>query len=778
MANTSRRSGKHVRTARAIAVTIAVFIVPIDASATSYAIPGPVEVTERTDVWIFGNVESVTASLSDRQFGMDRAYDVSIRIRALAATDDTPRSALLSVSGRTIFRHSLRENSTVLVALKRAGTEYTPMGSIGMGDWFEINRSTGKLTNSDGGHDAGIFWRYLQGLRYAIDSMGEASDEDRAFWAQHLASNNLRTKRLADSFFDVLEVRHDNPTDQFALFLEEYDNVLDHEATSGLRDEDARAQLTALATNAVNEAKRRDDESIAQWIVKFIDYDAAKMQLCQQDDVATTMLRGLLGTTDDDVLDRIPGLHTEILGPGHKKFIVPKAPSRTIDDWLWKIARAPEDHGLVDENELSNVWNALAIRNHPEIRAYMEAVVAGDEIPGANLPKVDRAQLPWAARSTLTRLDHFVSPRKERLESWVLRIGKGEWMLLGKLSYYVSSDDVFLLPAMKEIENSRWRDPGFSDSPYYNAATILKKLPDQSFAPMLKEWATKTNEVMVLEALVACGERDRAAKLASQRLSGPVPYAHYQGHRTPDYQRLDLIQFLGKFQDPELIEPIVDALRTALENPRLPMHRILLGDEWPAYKSVYSELNFMDSSLLAVARSGHKDRTEILRDAYKSENVRSRIIAAIALFGLEDNIGEEVITAYRERTEVDTLGLDDWVWNEFSIDTFHEAIAYLEQEKLDLLFLERSQNGFDEWDARWLHDKPDFFQRNRTELLRILRANVDTRDDYTGRAIVECLQAHTHQDFQYLRASNIVRKQPAIQAWKAYIDTELERISE
>ncbi len=743
--------------------TIATIAPCSGAFALSYAYLSPEQVTDSTDVWVHGRVVSATGpEVRKNDFG-DSFRDITLKLEILKSTDVSILS-MITVRSETSFHHGLVPGQEVFAALARNddGT-FRPYSQLGLYGWIHVS---GNVDTRAGPVSPALYWRWLCGIRYAADTNGQAKDEDLTFWEQSLTSSDPATTTLALDFFKNLDVSP-LPADQvFGIFLAEYDRVEAETPEYQQVQYPANQRLQALATTVARALSSHDANVVAKLVLDFCEHGATRDQFWRQFDFLDQLLPLVQRATDPAVLSRLPEVYDNCIRPEYTAFtLLPTAPSEALDAWLWDVALNPQAHKVGDDHTLAGVWRAMANRKDKNLAAYLKKILAGTEVPAVTLR--EPMSLKYSATDVLIELEQNTLTREARLAEWVQRIKQNDTSVISRLAWEITPDDRFLIPDLATITTAQWSASNHSPS-YEPAATIMKRLHDPAFVPILLEWTRTAPEPSLLEALAACGDAETAIKRAIPAMNAIIPASDSRTFFESVQRKFELLLFLGNQRDPslgKLIIPFTEDDRLdglARQEISLAAH---LRQENP-----FNVWQLRDSALLALAKSGHPDAVKTLQASYKTGDIRVRCVAAFALYALGAETGHELVDVYRRHEERSVPEIKErWRVDFAGGNIYRMAVVYLDSPKLDQLYFERVNQKFDNED-HGIATHPDFVDRHRTKIFDLLIARIDDPKNGVNLKIAQCLEKITSQKFGEINGETPLAERVAMaQRWKDYV---------
>ena len=171
-------------------------------TATSYIWIGDLAITNSTDVWVHGRALSVNGPTEKTKsdFG-DLGYyeNLTLTLEIIASTDETIWGTVVIRPEKSHIRH-IDAGGDVFAAFRIEEGLLVPARPLGREGWTRINLEDETVRTGYGVVDSMEYWRWLAGIRYAISSGGQASEEDIAYWRGTLDTDDGVRIRLGIAF--------------------------------------------------------------------------------------------------------------------------------------------------------------------------------------------------------------------------------------------------------------------------------------------------------------------------------------------------------------------------------------------------------------------------------------------------------------------------------------------------------------------------------------------------------------------------------------------------
>lgn len=319
------------------------------------------------------------------------------------------------------------------------------------------------------------------------------------------------------------------------------------------------------------------------------------------------------------------------------------------------------------------------------------------------------------------------------------------------MSDHLTSEDKEFIPFLQEHAASHWIAP-----------SLIARLGDASFVPVLLECLEKEISGSLLEALYACGERKTAIEIGIDELLAPVNATDWEQFDKELRRRSPIISFLGTCGDISALPAIEYYLDEDVIESLYQTNADLNG----GYGFHVAQLR--ESAVPAFARLGGKSSIPKLKELYQFDDIHVKILAGLSLYYLGDDTGYDLLAHFVNNTQRSVPDIElRWHWD-LASGAFQQAIKYLHSPRTDALMLEKMRHGLNH-DTQYVCTG-SFFEKYKSEVLGILVDQLSSKDRETRKEANSILQKLTGQDFGFQPSRFSGQQEEAIAKWQKYIE--------
>jgi hypothetical protein len=180
--------------------------------------------------------------------------------------------------------------------------------------------------------------------------------------------------------------------------------------------------------------------------------------------------------------------------------------------------------------------------------------------------------------------------------------------------------------------------------------------------------------------------------------------------------------------------------------------------------------NLQGAAIMVLAKLGGDSAIERLRELYASNDYYMRIAAAVSLYYLGDDSGNELLEHFINHTERSVPGIEmRWHVDMSGGKPFHEALLYLRSPETDQLFIERLRNGVGDEDIKAIAIAETY----KDQVLPILVEHLSSRDRTTREKSHDMLKRLTGKHFGFDPGKFVGQQDEAIELWRSSVEQYL-----
>ncbi|MDZ4858891.1 MAG: HEAT repeat domain-containing protein [Candidatus Hydrogenedentes bacterium] len=772
---------------------IAIFSVPFVTEGSSVKDIPLAEITEQTDFWVRGRIVSIEINplSEDERHRFNSQGDTEVKIvielvDAIPHIEETRITVHWSSTPERLQRVKVNEECIAALIRQDDGT-YKSLGSVGFFGWYQPDPKTG-LFPSVGGNIRNVppqlAWDLVSTLRLGPESSSGVDKGPQDKWLSRLKDGTLAEFSAAQVVLDAFPEQSPTPEILIAACEEQYANF-----QVGIADQaepyDAIMVFQRSLPITFNLLERIGDSVSTSRLIEFYERDLGSQYSVFDDHGVPGMLINLIcargGDTRTDHLRRLIGKQfTWTAGDNREQksrtpieadhivlSIIAESPGGDIDALLIEMLGRPADFTIADSGSLAGVWRAMAMRGQPEIKTYLDELVANPDSFNLGVRREESRQKTLEyARTNLTLYSSKAMPRSEHIRQMLSQYESGDFGILSMLFRSISKTDSEWIPKLASIPPEHLKDRNDSMENAFSEMTT-RTFPDPVFLPQLRVLVQTNQNGYVLEALTACGDEELARKIAMGQLTLRPTSGDWRGIYDAITKQTGIVLFLGKLEDPEL-EPIILPFtqQTLIEGYR----EILIAAAEAENKDPYDfEVRSLEKcAILALARAGGSNAVPRLREIYRDGDIGARIAAAMGLYALGDDTGSELVVLFEQHRELENEEIAAR-WRVDISGDFHHATRYLENPRLDAVLLNRLKQGFGEGD----HDVVSyegFVNANKSMILPALADNLDHENPRLRRDADRLLRQITRQKFDFDPDKSPRNQAEAIANWRAWLN--------
>lgn len=510
------------------------------------SIPIP-SITDQTDVWVRGKVLSIkTRDLPESEryeFESSGALEITAAIQLL---DSVPMIAEpeLVVHWATMpdFAHTITEGQECIAALiRRDDGTYKSLWQLGLYGWYQPRSGTNvvEIAEDLSNIPLDLLWELVTTLRNGLDDPKTLDAQARDVWLRRLTQGSLADFAAAQMVFDTfptlelsgetlitaLESQHTSFQQRAANSPEPYEEVdafrrvlpRTLELMTRVGDAPSVERLKALCVRDFQSEHSLFDSpmELPEQLLRVI---CARGGEARVEMLASLMGKAFTWTSDDG--RRTKGRDPLLADYGSIKAIG-EFKGDDIDALLLGIMRSPAEFGIQRDLGLASVWRTLAQRGNPEVKAYLDELIANPD--SFTLPvryEESREKTLIYAREALETYARNL-PRAERISEALRLYQHGDLGALGTVFDLATKDDTHLVPVFAAIPVAVLEDTD-QNLGYWFCSMASRALPGPAFLPQLRALAESNRGEYVFAAIAACGDpefaRERAVAVLESRL--------------------------------------------------------------------------------------------------------------------------------------------------------------------------------------------------------------------------------------------------------------------
>jgi hypothetical protein len=283
---------------------------------------------------------------------------------------------------------------------------------------------------------------------------------------------------------------------------------------------------------------------------------------------------------------------------------------------------------------------------------------------------------------------------------------------------------------------------------------------------------TSNTEYTKLETLFESGKQEEAVSQALKILDKSVREGRSYDLFLDLYRNGEVLLILGKAAGEDILEVI---------------NKYTQQEYIDHYQKVYEKFGesqsgnwrmsaFHQNGIMALARLGGKSVIPKLRQFYNSDNIRIKIVSALALYYNGDMTGEKLVRKFVEGSHLEDPEIALRWGQDISDGTVFQDIisSYLRNDLTDALLLEKMSNYLDRAD---INVESEFFKEHKPEILRIAVKHLNNKDRAIRGYAITILYNATGQNFGFDPDKYHGRQDDIIQKWNDYLAQEYPSIN-
>lgn len=748
------------------------------------------QITDETDVWVRGHVLSVETRPLPENERYKFNFHGQVEIKAVVSVDD----AVPPINDKEITIHyatldelpaRIAKDKPFITALTRnADGTYRSVWAFGFFGWYQpSDTSVGEYKNSPIGDTSGdLLWELVTTLRTAPDMSGAALTTVRDKWLARLESGTLAEFAAARIVFDAFPKLELSSNTLFAALERQYEAGQQRAAAMEQPYEELQS-LRGPLTKALSLLPRDCNSDVVKRLVELSKRDfTAEHSVFDQMEVPSEILRVILacgGENRTELVNEFLGKPFEWSSVDGKRNgirlplkidyralqTMTEQPGDDIDNFLLRMLHTPSDFGVqTNSSAIGCLWNALATRGNPAIKKYLNSFLANPAAPEfAHFPVNSREQLTIFARESMEIYTRTL-PHAERMQEDIRLARNGDLNALDRALRHATKEDVRYIPEFAAIPQSSLTSTktNVADAFAMMAGTAL---PDPSFLPQLRALAKSNKGASVFVALKACGDESLARSLALEFLARPPTGTNTSGVSHDVQNRMGTLTFLSSFHDPELFAEIDRYTRTELLDAfRTKSEAVAKTDKKEFANYQVSALE--RTAILALASTG-VGTIPRLKEIFADGDIGARIVAAMGLYALGDDTGNDIVQKFAEHRELEDSEIAAR-WRIDLIGVFHDAARLLENPRIDTVVLERIKRGMDDSDHN-ISSYKTFVETNKGIVLEALLINLESRNPRLRTDAARLLEGITNEKSKYDPDVLPRNQQDAIQQWSSRV---------
>ncbi|MBN1973776.1 MAG: HEAT repeat domain-containing protein [Sedimentisphaerales bacterium] len=459
-----------------------------------------------------------------------------------------------------------------------------------------------------------------------------------------------------------------------------------------------------------------------------------------------------------------------------------KMPIEDVQPMLLDILDSPLDFKLYDAPTFKKIWGALSLSGSFDMRSYLEEFLAEPNLADINVyPPADKNYHEYslsvfeeAAFDVLQSLPSNKRPARKELLNHLIQIfernkGENRYFINKKLKTILRPEDTEILPVLKYFLSMDYK-PNTANG---TEDIIIDIMHDPSLVPYIKAAIDKipdnSDEISLLMALYACGEEEYVISKALEIFAEPLREDNARNLLDDLRLRSYLILFLGKTQQTDLL-PLIEKYTTKEYDEK---YRDF-SDDLTGRVIGYTLNDLMQNAIMALARLGEKSSIPRLREIYHTtDDIRVRIVSALALYYNGDKTGEKILRYFVEGTQRNVPEIEmRWFVDLNGGAAFQSVIkSYLRNELTDALWLEKFTYSLDRADT---DIETNFYKEHRREILNKVVEHLNNKDREVRGIAIEMLRKATGQNFGFDSGRYAGQQEDIIQRWREYLKSEQE----
>lgn len=540
-----------------------------------------------------------------------------------------------------------------------------------------------------------FLWRLMRDTRLLVDGDGEVPTAVRTHWEGVSQDGSPAEVLLALEWLAQLKVSN---IDNMALAK----NVVRHytelsalvSENLGVDYKDRAHVLNRLFSAVVSDISRTQHVEAARMLEDLYWQDQSSHHFLNYTRIAPLLA---VPATEEQLskLASLLGKRITLLDPDMK--LLARIPGKSVDDLLWAINMAPEEHGVSDLSLVAPLWEGLTRRGDLRIRDYFRAVIQGGEFPGQRFTDPNFASsVKKEAIRNYTLLPRSAEAHEAEMRWLATEGAAGNFTCLSLLARMLRPHDSHLVPLLAKATPTR----------DYFLKEIILRIPDPAFVPLLESWESEAPSAEMIRAFLACGETQHALDLAMVHMATPVPEAKPDALATVLRERAGLIV---AFVEAGNTESALAWIESTFSIERLQRYERILQAAFTEMhpEDVLYDLHRACLDVALVYPGLDKKRAVPWLRWYRDTGESFEAFASLGLMVSGEEGGE---------TQPDTI--QEYVE---STTPFMRAVPYLlrmnhpQLKSLVLRYFEQDLEGFD----RWVED-PDDYRRLGPPFLKLL----------------------------------------------------------
>jgi hypothetical protein len=664
----------------------------LNAQARSYTVSSLFEITERTDVWVRGDLVSVEfRPLKEKEryrFGHVGDVEVVARMRVTASVPALDESEI-TIHWATLKDFKLRiiPNRAYIAALnRRDDSTYGGPSALGLSGWFQSDPDSSGIGENI---SPDLVWQIVSELRHGLDNPARLDASASERWLARLQTGDLHEYGAAVLMFDAFPTLTLDPGTLLTAFERHYaDAQARMEALRQPYPERRRFARVVLPTFTL--LQRIADKDVTRRIIDLFMRDLSiGNSIFRHTDVSEPLVRMIAQHGGDTRCDMLKGLlkRKEVWNAEKSVLrIFAEYPGEDIDAMLLDMLNNPGEYGIPSTLALAGLWGGLVNRGLPEIYAYLDAFLAQAESFDLGVPyEKSREQTLIFARECMESYARRM-PHARELKVLVQLYQQGDRTALKRILFIMTEEDDNLIPLLNAIPLGLFEDRSMGIA---FSSGIARAFPIPAFIPQLRKIMNIQPNGFVLAALDACGDGEYVRKLAKAELGKPLPRGSWREVYDLINNKHSIIASLGKLDNPglaPLIEPFTQAKLLDGYRKKLTSAARAEGKE----PHDYAVGGVEKVAIMALARCSGATAIPRLREIYGDGDIAARIVAAVSLYALGDGTGLKLVRLFRENRELEDLEIRAR-WRIDLIDVFPATVQYLQNPRTDALLLERQK---------------------------------------------------------------------------------------
>jgi hypothetical protein len=736
------------------------------------------EITEQTDLWVRAHVLEVhkPTTFTTNDYG-DTYYDLTVKLRPFDSTsEDIPDEIVLK--SKTSFWRYIKQGERVFAALKRTGDGFDSLYQLGVYGWYS-ELADGRATTRQKTVDAEFLWNELKAIRIAVDNNGALPESETLELIASIKLGNVQEALMSLELLEQLERPLLAPVTLAENVLRIYDTEVSFIDRADPVGRDARWAFSNLFHKATDFIFHAADGEAAGLLADAFVEDAEMRRLFEDTNLeARVPVRLLLTPPSEENADRFVSLMGYFIRPDYRTLeALGDLPYPAVNDLLWKIVRDPARYDVKDNHALAGAWWALVGHRDPNIGNHLIENVLKSPKPNLETVRMNRtADAKNSAREVVDALPSELVDRRSYLEvalDATVEGGNNNFRRLGKV---LTPDDVDAIDRLAELTlDANDLPEHMRENPNRELYALRRnfvrhvvlKVPDPAFVPQLTEWAAESPNADLLTALERCGEKELAIDFAESWLKAKHRAPDFEAFKDEVWQRLNVLIFLTKFNDSRA----VDSTKPYYDLKKIEKFEQIYLDmasrenlEPNDYR--LAAPNWREHMLPYLTKQGGGEMKPILTQLFKSGSITTKIISAMCLYHVGDELGSEIIDAYRNRTIRElAVSEEQWITQFHAGEIFHRTVLAMESPKLDQVFLERTKKGFGNRDDYVAGDK-EYVDRVGPEVMKNVLRHLEKPYDIDVESAIYAFRKLLRQDFDYRQGASLAERKGAIEQCK------------